>query len=78
MLKGNPERMAENLHRLRRSNLTYSPVDRKPGLSLQDISLSFYGSRGGTKLEKSVDGSMRQYFTSDADYKAVKGRSRAW
>jgi hypothetical protein len=52
--------------------LTYSPVDQKPGLSLKDISLSFYGSRGGTKLEKAVDGSMKQYFSSDADYKAVK------
>jgi hypothetical protein len=52
--------------------LTYSPVDQKPGLSLQDISLSFYGARGATKLEKSVDGSMRQYLASDADYRTVK------
>ncbi len=53
--------------------LSYSPVDQKPGMSLQDISMSFYGSRGGTKLEKSIDGSMKQYFSSDADYQAVKG-----
>jgi hypothetical protein len=53
--------------------LTYSPVDQKPGLSLKDISLSFYGSRGGTELEKAVDGPMKQYFASDADYQAVKG-----
>ncbi len=52
--------------------LTYSPVDQKPGLSLVDISMSFYGARGGTKLEKSVDGSMRQYLAGDADYQAVK------
>jgi hypothetical protein len=52
--------------------LTYSPVDQKPGLSLQDISLSFYGSRGGTKLEKSIDGSMKQYFASESDYQAMK------
>ena len=53
--------------------LSYSPVDQKPGMSLQDISMSFYGTRGGTKLEKSIDGSMKQYFSSDADYLAVKG-----
>jgi hypothetical protein len=53
--------------------LTYSPVDQKPGMSLTDISMSFYGSRGTSKLEKSIDGSMRQYLTSDADYQAVKG-----
>jgi hypothetical protein len=53
--------------------LTYSPVDQKPGLSLQDISLSFYGSRGGTKLEKAIDGAMKQYFASESDYQAVKG-----
>jgi len=52
--------------------LTYSPVDQKPGLSLVDISMSFYGARGGTKLEKAVDGSMRQYLGSDAEYQAVK------
>ena len=53
--------------------LSYSPVDQKPGLSLQDISLSFYGARGTTKLEKAIDGSMKQYFAGDADYQAVKG-----
>jgi hypothetical protein len=53
--------------------LTYSPVDQKPGLSLVDISMSFYGAHGGTKLEKAVDGSMRQYLADDAEYQAVKG-----
>jgi hypothetical protein len=57
--------------------LTYSPVDQKPGLSLNDISLSFYGSRGGTRLEKSIDGSMKQYFSSDADYQAIKSWLKA-
>jgi hypothetical protein len=52
--------------------LSYSPVDQKPGLSLEDISLSFYGARGSTKLQKAIDGSMRQYLASDADYKSVK------
>jgi hypothetical protein len=52
--------------------LSYSPVDQKPGMSLEDISLSFYGARGVTKLGKAIDGSMRQYFAGDADYRAVK------
>ena len=52
--------------------LTYSPVDQKPGMSLEDISLSFYGARGSTKLEKAIDGSMRQYLASDADHRTVK------
>ncbi|MBN1411590.1 MAG: hypothetical protein JW969_12150 [Spirochaetales bacterium] len=52
--------------------LTYSPVDRQPGLSLEDISLSFYGARETTKLEKAIDGTMKDYFESDNDYNAVK------
>jgi len=47
-------------------------VDQKPGLSLSDIALSFYGARGTTKLEKSIDGGMRQYFSGDSDYQAAK------
>ncbi len=52
--------------------LTYSPVDGKPGLSLKDVSLSFYGSRDKTALEKSIDGSMKQYFKTDGEYQIVK------
>ena len=52
--------------------LSYSPVDQKPGMSIADIRMSFWGAREGTKLEKSVDGSMRQYFASDADHAKVK------
>ena len=52
--------------------LTYSDVDQKPGLSVQDIRISFYGAREMTALEASIDGSMKQYFTSDADYQATK------
>jgi cytochrome c5 len=52
--------------------LSYSPVDQKPGMSLQDISRSFYGERGSTKLDKAIDGSMRQYFAGDAEHQAMK------
>ena len=50
----------------------YSPVDQKAGLSMQDIRLSFYGSRKTTVLEKAVDGSMKEHFASDKDYNTVK------
>jgi hypothetical protein len=52
--------------------VTYSPVDQQPGLSIQDIRLSFWGARDQTRLEQSIDGSMRPYFASDADYQATK------
>ncbi len=52
--------------------LTYSPVDEKPGLSVQDIKISFYGSREKTVLEKSIDGSMKPNFANDKEYETVK------
>ena len=52
--------------------LTYSPVDEKPGMSINDIRFAYYGKRSTTTLEKAIDGSMRQYFQSDADYESVK------
>lgn len=52
--------------------LTYSLVDEKPGLSLQDIRLTYYGARNKTTLEKAIDGSMKQYFKDDNEYQAVK------
>lgn len=52
--------------------LTYSPTDQKPGMSVADIRIAFWGARESTKMEKAVDGSMRQYFASDADYKTLK------
>jgi hypothetical protein len=58
--------------------LSYSPVDGKPGLSVEDIRSTFSGSGGGgTKLEKAIDGAMRQNFASDADYKTVKSWLKA-
>jgi hypothetical protein len=52
--------------------LSYSPVDQEPGLSLEDIQISFYGSRGTTTLEKSIDGTMLQYLGSDKDSEVIK------
>jgi hypothetical protein len=42
--------------------LTYSPADQRPGLLIRDIRIAFYGAREATKLEKAIDGAMRQYF----------------
>jgi hypothetical protein len=52
--------------------MTYNLVDEKPGLSLKDISLTYYGARDKTTFEKSIDGSMKQYFSNDNEYKIVK------
>ena len=52
--------------------LTYSQVDEKPGLSLEDIKLTYYGARDKSTLEKAIDGSMKQYFTNDTEYSKVK------
>jgi hypothetical protein len=52
--------------------LTYSPVDQKPGLSIDDVRISFRGTRQGTRLEKSIDGSMKQYFASMGELAKVK------
>jgi len=52
--------------------LTYSLVDEKPGLGLKDISLTYYGARDKTTLEKAIDGSMRQYFADKKEYQDVK------
>lgn len=52
--------------------LTYQDVDQESGLSIKDIQISFYGARGQTALEVSIDGSMKQYFTGDKDHESVK------
>ena len=52
--------------------LTYSLVDEKPGLSLEDIKLTYYGAKDKTTLEKAIDGSMKQYFADDKEYEDVK------
>ena len=44
---------------------TYSPIDEKPGMSVADIRIAFYGAREKTKLEKSIDGTMSLYGRND-------------
>jgi hypothetical protein len=53
--------------------LTYSGVDGKPGLSVADVRIAFYGNRGATRLQKAIDGPMKQYLASDADGAKIKG-----
>jgi hypothetical protein len=50
---------------------SYVPVDQKPGLSIDDIRLSFHGDPSGSKMEKALYGSMKQYMSSDADTEAI-------
>lgn len=52
--------------------LTYGPKDQKPGLSVEDIRIAYYGKREATALESSIDGSMKQYFQSDKNYQLTK------
>ena len=52
--------------------ITYSPIDKEAGLSIKDIQTAYYGSREETKLEKSIDGTMNEYFESEEDYSSVK------
>jgi hypothetical protein len=52
--------------------VAYAPIDEQPGLSIQDIRISFYGAREKTKLEKSIDGTMKEYFMDEAGYQATK------
>ncbi len=52
--------------------LTYSPIDQEAGLSIKDVRITFRGAREATKLEKSIDGTMKEYFADDNEYKQVK------
>ena len=52
--------------------LTYSNVDDKPGLGIKDITMTYYGVRNKTTLEKAISGSMKQYFADDTEYQDVK------
>ena len=52
--------------------LTYSPIDKEPGMSITDIQIAFYGAREQTRLEKSIDGTMLEYFADDREYQTVK------
>jgi hypothetical protein len=53
----------------------YAKVDGKPGLSAEDVIITFYGSDQQTLLEaKITTGSMSQYITDDLD----RGKIVAW
>lgn len=52
--------------------LSYSGMDGKPGLSVEDVRIAFYGNPGVTKLTKAIDGTMKQYLASDADGTRIK------
>lgn len=52
--------------------VSYAPIDEKPGMSIEDIRIAFYGAREKTKLEKSIDGTMKEYFTDGAGYQTTK------
>jgi hypothetical protein len=51
--------------------VTYQMTDGEKGLSVKDVQLAYYGGNQ-TALDGSIDGSMRQYFSSDDDYQAMK------
>jgi hypothetical protein len=51
---------------------TYSPIDEHPGMSVADIRIAFYGAREKTRLEKAIDGTMKDYFVDQAGYQATK------
>ncbi|RUM50418.1 MAG: elongation factor-1 alpha [Hydrogenothermus sp.] len=45
--------------------LTHGMADGKFGISVKDIVYSYYGNREGSKLEKALNGSMKQYATPE-------------
>lgn len=51
--------------------VTYQMTDGERGFSVKDVELVYYGSPR-TALEASIDGSMRQYFSTDNNYNVVK------
>lgn len=52
--------------------LTHGMADGKPGLSLDDLVYSYYGNRGGSKLEAKLDGSMKEYAPGEAKLEMIK------
>lgn len=51
--------------------VSYQMTDGSAGLSVKDVQLAYYGSPQSA-LEGAIDGTMRSYFASDADYNTVK------
>ncbi|MBN2223666.1 MAG: hypothetical protein JW765_03230 [Deltaproteobacteria bacterium] len=51
--------------------ISHENADAKPGLSMNDIVITYYGNREGTAMEDKSLGSMATYFSSDGDKNAV-------
>ncbi len=52
--------------------LTHGMADGKPGVSVEDIVYSYYGNRTGSKLEKALNGSMKEYAISEERLKIIE------
>ncbi len=52
--------------------LTHGMADGKPGVSIEDIVYSYYGNRTGSKLEKALNGSMKEYATPEERLKIIE------
>jgi len=52
--------------------LTHGMADGKFGLSLDDMVYSYYGNRGGSKLEAKLNGSMQDYAPGEAKLALIK------
>lgn len=44
---------------------SYSGIDGKPGLSIEDVAENYYGNRSGTRLEAAIRGPMAGYISND-------------
>ena len=52
--------------------LTHGMADGKLGLSMDDLVYSYYGNRGGSKLEAKLSGSMKDYAPGEARLAMIK------
>lgn len=52
--------------------LTHGMADGKFGLSMDDLVYSYYGNRGGSKLEAKLNGSMKDYAPGEARLVLIK------
>lgn len=52
--------------------LTHGMADGKLGLSMDDLVYSYYGDRGGSKLEAKLNGSMKDYAPGEARMALIK------
>lgn len=53
--------------------VTHDMNDGKPGLSIEDVAMSYYGNRSGTRLEAAIRGSMSGHISSED-----RGEMVAW